>query len=87
MRWTTRKKIFKGKEWVQREKLTNGKIAALNFVLYGEKEFDKHATGNPVWFLQGKFNQQQTHLESSKEKFLYLFTFWYAAEKEHYVLA
>lgn len=53
------------------------------FVFYGEKEFGKHATGNPVWFLQGKFNQQQTHVESSKEKFLDLFTFWYVAEREH----
>jgi hypothetical protein len=30
------------------KKLTNGKIAALHFVLYGEKGLSKHATGNPV---------------------------------------
>lgn len=48
------------------KKLTNGKIAALHFVLYGEKGLSKHATGNPVWFLQGEFNKQQTHVESSK---------------------
>lgn len=38
-------------------------------------------------FCKGKFNQQQTHAESSKETFLYLFTFWYAVEKEHHASA